>query len=94
MKTILIMLVLVTACSTQQPKSTAQAQPKPIRETPQFYRDYKITLSYCTNYILDNPSNDVLRLARADDVAIGKVMDGEILKCLDFNMELIYELKD
>lgn len=67
------------------------ATPKP--ETPQFYRDYKLQLVRCTNYVLDNPSNDVLRLAKADDVAIGKVMDGEILKCLDFNMELIHELK-
>jgi hypothetical protein len=89
MKTLFV-LSLLTACSTQQPKSTPQ--PKP--QTSQFYRDYKGTLSNCTNYVLDNPSNDVLRLAKADDVAIGKVMDGEILKCLDFNMELMYELKE
>ena len=85
MKT-LFALLLLTACSTQQPA------PKP--QTPQFYRDYKETLSNCINYVLDNPSNDVLRLAKADDVAIGKVMDGEILKCLDFNMELMHELKE
>jgi hypothetical protein len=89
MKTLFVLLLL-TACSTQQPKPAPQ--PKP--QTPQFYRDYKETLSNCTNYVLDNPSNDVLRLAKADDVAIGKVMDGEILKCLDFNMELMHELKD
>jgi hypothetical protein len=89
MKTLLVLLLL-TACSTQQPKPTPQAKP----QTPQFYRDYKETLSNCTNYVLDNPSNDVLRLAKADDVAIGKVMDGEILKCLDFNMELMHELKN
>jgi hypothetical protein len=53
-----------------------------------------MTLSNCTGYVINNPSNDVLRLAKADDVAIGKVMDGEILKCLDFNMELMHELKD
>jgi hypothetical protein len=86
MKTVFIMMVLATACSTAKP------QPKP--QTPQFYRDYKMTLSNCTGYVIDNPSNDVLRLAKADDVAIGKVMDGEILKCLDFNMELMHELKD
>lgn len=85
MKTLFVLLTL-TACSTVKPT------PKP--ETPQFYRDYKMTLSNCTRYVVDNPSNDVLRLAKADDVAIGKVMDGEILKCLDFNMELIYELKE
>jgi hypothetical protein len=85
MKTLFVLLLLA-ACSTQQP------QPKP--ETPQFYRDYKMTLSNCTGYVINNPSNDVLRLAKADDVAIGKVMDGEILKCLDFNMELIHELED
>ena len=89
MKT-LIVLLLLTACSTQQPKPAPQ--PKP--QTPQFYRDYKETLSNCTNYVLDNPSNDVLRLAKADDVAIGKVKDREILKCLDFNKELMHELKD
>lgn len=88
MKTVFIMMILATACSTQQLKP----QPKP--ETPQFYRDYKMTLSNCTGYVINNPSNDVLRLAKADDVAIGKVMDGEILKCLDFNMELMHELKD
>ena len=93
MKTLFVLLLL-GACSTQQPKPTAQAKPMPVKETPQFYRDYKETLANCTNYVLDNPSNDVLRLAKADDVAIGKVMDGEILKCLDFNMELMHELKD
>lgn len=87
MKTLFVLLTL-TACSTVKPKP----QPKP--ETPQFYRDYKMTLSNCTGYVINNPSNDVLRLAKADDVAIGKVMDGEILKCLDFNMELMHELKD
>jgi len=87
MKTLFILLT-VTACSTVKPT------PQPKRETPQFYRDYKMTLSNCTRYVVDNPSNDVLRLAKADDVAIGKVMDGEILKCLDFNMELMHELKD
>jgi len=87
MKTLFVLLTL-TACSTVKPTP----QPKP--ETPQFYRDYKMTLSNCTRYVVDNPSNDVLRLAKADDVAIGKVMDGEILKCLDFNMELMHELKE
>ena len=87
MKTLFILLT-VTACSTVKPT------PQPKLQTPQFYRDYKMTLSNCTGYVINNPSNDVLRLAKADDVAIGKVMDGEILKCLDFNMELMHELKD
>lgn len=64
----IIALLLLTACSTQQPKPA----PAPKPQTPQFYRDYKETLSNCTNYVLDNPSNDVLRLAKADDVAISK----------------------
>lgn len=81
----LLLLILLAGCATN-PNTN-----KPEKPGIEFYRAYKTALSKCIVYVIDNPSNDVLRLAKADDVAIGKVMDGEILKCLDFNMELAYE---
>ena len=89
MKKLLLICLMISACSTTKPV----AKPTPEFSTPKLYRVYKETLSNCITYVLDNPSNDVLRFAKADDPAVGKVMDGEILKCLDFNMELIYEPK-
>jgi hypothetical protein len=87
-----LLLVLLVSCASA-PKPQPTLQPQIVDYKKMFYREYKMTLSNCINYVLDNPSNDVLRLAKADDVAIGKVMDGEILKCLDLNIELMYEEK-
>ena len=60
-------------------------------EVPQQLRDYKRIVYNCTLKVLNTPSDDVKRLDKNDDPAIGKVMDGEIFECVDKQMELFYE---
>lgn len=76
----LLLLFLLISCSST-----------PKVDNKQGYRDYKLIVSQCTGFVIDNPSNDVLRFAQLDDPAIGKIMDGEIFKCVDMNMEMVYD---
>lgn len=63
----------------------------PTNEVPEALRDYKKIVVNCTLKVMNEPSEDVKRLADLDEPAIGKVMDGEIFECVDKQMELFYE---
>lgn len=63
----------------------------PKNEVAESLRNYKNIVVNCTLKVMNEPSEDVKRLADLDDPAIEKVMDGEIFECVDKQMELFYE---